>query len=312
MKSLLMSLAMFLCCYPVSALQHDPKVKMFFSDKKIFEIDCRLKAERIKKNGCLIWAVYKNNLREIKRLIALDADVNIQIGSHCNVIDDDTIEGKTPPIWAWALFQSSCIRCVDELLMQKGLKLVNETRNSEGHTPFMVATQMDYGRGMKLLYDNGADINARNKEGYNALWYAIWGGHDEAIQFLLACEEIDLNVPGGDDKTVLNYAVEHGQEQVVTWLIESPQWKTVTQEVKNRALLGAVRLRYAHIIPLLINAGAKYAPETASVEPTTPQRTSGFLSMGKIYECFGEISFTDCGSSSASSSDVELESPIVV
>ena len=46
---------------------------------------------------------------------------------------------------------------------------------------------------VKLLIEAGADINAKNNDGYTALMLASWNGHKDVVKLLIEAE-VDVNV----------------------------------------------------------------------------------------------------------------------
>jgi ankyrin repeat protein len=70
---------------------------------------------------------------------------------------------------------------------------------------------------MKLLLDQDADLNAADMENETALHGAVFGGHIEAVEFLLE-QGIDPEIRGFDSGTALDMAKSSGQQSIVNLL----------------------------------------------------------------------------------------------
>ena len=102
----------------------------------------------------------------------------------------------------------------------------------ESRTALMYAARYGYADIVQTLLDNGADVNAEDKDNSTALMWAAFKGHEEAVKALLD-NGADMNVRNKDGKT---------------------------------ALVLARKKRHTKIIRLLKQAGAKEYPHTALAE----------------------------------------------
>ncbi|MEH2399628.1 ankyrin repeat domain-containing protein [Nostoc sp.] len=87
-----------------------------------------------------------------------------------------------------------------------------------GDTALMKATREGVDPVVKELIDAGVDINARNSDRNNALWFACFGNHYDLINLLLA---VNINIDNQNDNgaTVLMYAASSGKTEVVKLLL---------------------------------------------------------------------------------------------
>uniref|UniRef100_A0A452H231 Fibronectin type-III domain-containing protein n=2 Tax=Gopherus agassizii TaxID=38772 RepID=A0A452H231_9SAUR len=87
-----------------------------------------------------------------------------------------------------------------------------------GFTALMVASQKGYDRLVKILVQNGTDVNQKNGSGKDSLMLACFAGHLDIIKYLreqgASWEVRDL---GGC--TALHWAVDGGHCEVIEWMI---------------------------------------------------------------------------------------------
>ena len=67
---------------------------------------------------------------------------------------------------------------------------------------------------VKLLIENGADIDAKDKDGYTVLMYASNNGNLEIIKYLVE-NGADINIKDKNGDTALNYARTEGIKEVL-------------------------------------------------------------------------------------------------
>jgi ankyrin repeat protein len=70
------------------------------------------------------------------------------------------------------------------------------------------------------LLENGADVNAKNNDGYTALMTASREGHKEIVELLIK-NGADVNVKNNDGGTALMYASSKGHKEIVELLIKN-------------------------------------------------------------------------------------------
>ncbi|WP_375505705.1 ankyrin repeat domain-containing protein [uncultured Nostoc sp.] len=95
---------------------------------------------------------------------------------------------------------------------------LNQT-GENGDTALMKATREGIHAVVKELIDVGADINTRNSDCNNALWFACFGNHYDLINLLLA-SNINIDNQNDNGATVLMYAASAGKTEVVKLLLQ--------------------------------------------------------------------------------------------
>jgi ankyrin repeat protein len=74
---------------------------------------------------------------------------------------------------------------------------------------------VEAGKIMQLLIDAGADVNAKNKEGWTPLHCAIKKASLPAIVSLVNTHKIDLSKPGNDRQTPLHLAAQSNSFEIL-------------------------------------------------------------------------------------------------
>jgi rhodanese-related sulfurtransferase len=85
-------------------------------------------------------------------------------------------------------------------------------------TPLMKASHQGNGKIVRMLIDAGAEVNARNEDGNNALWLACVGGHLQIID-ILTDAGTDIDNRNDNGATPLMYAASSGKAGVVERLL---------------------------------------------------------------------------------------------
>ena len=90
---------------------------------------------------------------------------------------------------------------------------------AEGGTPLHTAARGGHLEVIKFLIANGADVNARRKDGESAVSEAVFNGHIDAARFLIA-SGANINNVGAEGHTPLHWAALHGNVDAATLLME--------------------------------------------------------------------------------------------
>lgn len=135
----------------------------------------------------------------------------------------------------------------------------------DGITPLLLAAQSGHQRMLKLLFENGADIQAtldEDQHRFNALHLAARNGHEHVVDYLI---DFGLKVDSRDNdgRTALMMAAENGQSAVIETLLSVGTEDTInlTDVQGNTALDHAIANGQPTEERILLRRGAR---ETAS------------------------------------------------
>ncbi|KAJ9605133.1 hypothetical protein H2200_010523 [Cladophialophora chaetospira] len=96
---------------------------------------------------------------------------------------------------------------------------VNSTETETGETPLLLALRHGYCSDMvPILLDKGADMNARNQRGLDAMHCAALSGDLDMIK-LVSQHDVFVNKTGGVDDTTVSYAAFEGHVEVVEYMV---------------------------------------------------------------------------------------------
>ena len=205
--------------------------------KKLLDAGADVNAKDDEGNTALIYTIKRYlNPKNVKVLLEAGADPN--------VTDN---EGNTP------LFLVMKANCAEydktesiRALIEKGA--TPDIANNDGITPLMSASRHNDEDIVRLLIPATTDINAKDKNGNTALYYAFNG----KIAKLLTDAGADVNIENDDGKTALNEAAFKGEDDIVNIMIAAG----ASKQTKNKALYSAAKKGRHKIVNTLIAAGA--------------------------------------------------------
>jgi hypothetical protein len=132
--------------------------------------------------------------------------------------------------------------------------------NPQGH--FNMAAYDGNITRMRILYALGVRANeagCRSRNCFPPMIHAGWGGHPEAIQFLID-RGADVNKPNPLGMTALMFAAYSGHDEAIELLLRSGADANASDENGNTALSFAKQKAHQSTIKLLRRAGAKESP----------------------------------------------------
>lgn len=119
---------------------------------------------------------------------------------------------------------------------------------------------------VRTLLNGGADVNAKDRGGYNAILRALETPSDDVAELLLAQPRLDLNAQGLSGVTILMRYVALDREEMVRKVLEQGARVDLQDSDGDSALHRAAQQGNVKIIELLVAKGAN---------PNTPNKVGG-------------------------------------
>ena len=158
---------------------------------------------RLPSSTPLHWAVKNGNKEIVEYLINNGADIN----------------GKTfcPPL-SWAAIYNQPDMAL--LLIKKGADVNAKDSYQNGATPLYLAAENGHFQIVKILIENGAEINTQTNNGVTPLYQAAKNGFGEIVQLLIE-NGADINMKNKNDETALHAATQTGSKEIAELLINN-------------------------------------------------------------------------------------------
>lgn len=191
---------------------------------------------------------------------------------HCN---ESILLPKTKPatVWIFATVFIFAIVCVASILVWKHPakhEVTPQVRVAENTNSQPVVLQKDplatgqlmnatqYGGNadtVKLLIEKGADINAKDNDGWTPLHHAVGAGNVEVVQLLIE-KGADVNAKGKEGGTALMSAAKHGNVEIIKLLLEKGADMEAKVDVSGTALAFAAWAGQTNAVGFLLDKGA--------------------------------------------------------
>ncbi|XP_069127337.1 KN motif and ankyrin repeat domain-containing protein 1-like isoform X2 [Argopecten irradians] len=193
---------------------------------------------------------YLSSFNEISRRL-LEYIVNMQDSngntaihyavSHCNFeivnllldtgkvdLDKQNKAGYTPSMLATLAYpQTERQQEVVHRLFTMGN--INARASKDGQTALMLAVSQGRTEMVKLLLQNGANVNAQDNEGSTAMMVGCEHGYTEIVKLLMAQPEYDPSLADNDGSTPLSIAMEAGHKDIGVLLYAQLNFKRQAQ-----------------------------------------------------------------------------------
>ena len=169
-------------------------------------------------------------------------------------------------------------------LLDKGAKVEMDNTHP---SPLMEAIENGNIPLMKLLIENGADINKTNENGFTPLMEAVDEGEFGVVKFLVEELGVDVNAQAKEGWTALFEALDEGEEQIFSYLLEHGAQMT-TLKNGTSLLHEAVDEGQLAMVKQLISMGADvnqvahdhWTPLMEAIDEQHPQMISVLIASG--------------------------------
>jgi ankyrin repeat protein len=142
---------------------------------------------------------------------------------------------------------------VVRLLFEQGADV--NAKDGDGWTALHGAASRGHEAVVRLLVEKGADVNAKHRDRWTALHEAAYKGH-EAVVRLLVEKGADVNAKHRDRWTALHLAAEPGHEAVVRLLVKEGADVNAKDDDRQTALHLAAGHGHEAMVRLLVKEGA--------------------------------------------------------
>jgi ankyrin repeat protein len=133
---------------------------------------------------------------------------------------------------------------------------VNAKDEFYGNTALQEASFGGYENIVRLLIENGADVNIKGKGGLAALHHAVIGSRENIVQLLLK-NGADVNIQSGIGSTALYFAAELGNENILKSLLVDGADVNIKSDDGKTALHIAAQVGNLNILRILLKNGAE-------------------------------------------------------
>jgi TPR repeat protein len=174
-----------------------------------------------------------------------------------------------------------------ELLLKKGAN-VNQRNVENGSTPLMIALKHQYAPEIcKMLVAYGAEINAKDAEGYTVLHLATTNDNSQLMDFFIK-KGADIHVrlkPGvrGAGATPLHFSARYGCADCVKFLLNKGADINSKKDDGSTPLHLAVLYNHIRVVKLLLEKGANINARENSGKTPTHFAVIAFKSSSEYY-----------------------------
>ena len=140
------------------------------------------------------------------------------------------------------------------------LRKTRSKRQKGGMTALMDVSRTGHAEIVKMLLENGADVNEKDNEGWTALIWASANGHTKTVSILLE-KGANVNAKSYIDISALHQASLNGHTEIVEILLDKEAEVNASDNEGWTALIQASLNGHTEIVEILLDKGAEMNAE---------------------------------------------------
>lgn len=153
-----------------------------------------------------------------------------------------------------------------EILLHRGADI--DAASKTNNTAVMVAASSGFLATVKLLVDNGANVNLVDRLGHTVFSYACMCRNERLVDYLVRCDGLDIDGANLGDRAPVYLTVSKGYDAALGVLLERGASPDYIDDAGRSVVQIAVLKGRAQIVRALLDHGANI--ETADNEGDTP------------------------------------------
>ncbi|KAL8296260.1 hypothetical protein RB600_001644 [Gaeumannomyces tritici] len=178
-----------------------------------------------------------------------------------------SVDNTDPGHVRWRKEDEKALRVMEELLIDGKGAIIEAGYKEHGHTPQRWAAEEGCEAFTRLLIENGADIEAKDRGGRTPLHCAAENGH-EGVAKVLAEAGADKEAKDSNGCTPLHLAAQNGHEGVAEVLAKAGAGKEAEGSNKSTPLHWAAQNGHEGVAKVLAKAGADKEAKDSSNKST--------------------------------------------
>jgi hypothetical protein len=134
---------------------------------------------------------------------------------------------------------------------------------------------------IKSIISKGADVNAKDRQGWTSLHTALWYGNNEMVELLIS-EGADVNARDDSGNTPLHFAAMKGNSDAANLLIEKGANINAKTNAEQTPLMFAADYGHKEIVELLISKGADVNAQARNDNALSLARRKNYIEIADL------------------------------